>query len=229
LDTVITVLLMPVAMLLAMRYVFGGAMDLGGVGAADYMLPGVVLMCVLSGVSYTAYRLYMDVQKGIFERFRSMPIAKSSILGGHVITSMLSNALSVGAVIAVGLLVGFRPAASALGWLLAALLILLFIAAMTWISVFFGLITKSVETVSVFSYLLIALTFTSSAFAPTETMPPVLAAFARFQPMTPIADSLRSLLLGEPAGGALPVAFAWCAAIGLLFYALSVRTYSRRG
>jgi ABC-2 type transport system permease protein len=227
LDTVVTVLLMPVAMLLAMTYVFGGAMNLGGVATTDYMLPGVILMCVLSGVAYTAYRLHVDVQKGIFERFRSMPIAKSSILGGHVLTSIISNAVSVLAIILIGLLIGFRPEADLLGWLLAALLMLLFIAAMTWISVFFGLITKSVETVGVFSYLLIGLTFTSSSFVPLDTMPPALAAFARYQPMTPIADSMRLVLLGEPAGESLIGALAWCLAITAIFWLMSVRAYTQ--
>jgi ABC-2 type transport system permease protein len=227
-DTIITVLIMPVAMLLALRYVFGGAMDLGGVGTADYLLPGIIMMCVLSGIAYTAYRLHMDVQKGIFERFHSMPIAKSSILGGHVLTSVASNAASVIAVVVIGLIVGFRPEADVAGWLMAALLILLFITAMTWVSVFFGLITKSVETAGVFSYLLIGLLFTSSSFVPVETMPAALAAFARYQPMTPIADSMRSLLLGEAAGGTLLIALAWCVAIGVAFWLLSLSAYSRK-
>jgi ABC-2 type transport system permease protein len=219
---------MPIAMLLAMRYVFGGAMNLGGVGTADYMLPGIIMMSVLSGVAYTAYRLHMDVQKGIFERFHSMPIAKSSILGGHVATSIASNAVSVVAVIVIGLLVGFRPEAGVVEWFIAALIMLLFIAAMTWISVFFGLITKSVETVGVFSYLLIGLTFTGSALVPVDTMPAALAAFARYQPMTPIADSIRLLLLGKPAGHVFPVAIAWCIVIGAAFWLLSVVAYGRK-
>jgi ABC-2 type transport system permease protein len=228
LDTIITVLLMPVAMLLAMNYVFGGAMDLGGIGVADYMLPGIIMMCVLSGVAYTAYRLHADVRKGIFERFRSMPIAKSSILGGHVLTSIVSNAVSVVAVILIGLLIGFRPETGAVGRLAAALVILLFIAAMTWISVFFGLVARSVETVGVFSYFLIGLTFTSSSFVPIESMPPALAAFARYQPMTPIADSVRRLLLGEPVGNSFLIALAWCAAIGAAFWMMSVKAYAQR-
>jgi ABC-2 type transport system permease protein len=228
LDTIITVLLMPVAMLLAMNYVLGGAMDLGGVGTADYMLPGIIMMCVLSGVAYTAYRLHVDVQKGIFERFHSMPVAKSSILGGHVLTSIISNAVSVVAIVIIGLLIGFRPEAGLGGWLMATLVILLFIAAMTWISVFFGIVTKSVETVGVFSYLLIGLTFTSSSFVPVETMPTVLAAFAKYQPMTPIADSVRLLLLGEPVGNTLLIAIAWCAVIGAAFWLMSVRAYGRK-
>jgi ABC-2 type transport system permease protein len=228
LDTIITVLLMPVAMLLAMNYVLGGAMDLGGVGTADYMLPGIIMMCVLSGVAYTAYRLHVDVQKGIFERFHSMPVAKSSILGGHVLTSIISNAVSVIPIIIIGLLIGFRPETGLSGWLMATLVILLFIAAMTWISVFFGLVTKSVETVGVFSYLLIGLTFTSSSFVPVETMPSALAAFAKYQPMTPIADSMRLLLLGEPVGNSLLIAVAWCAGIGAAFWRLSVWAYGRK-
>ncbi|MCL1879690.1 MAG: ABC transporter permease [Actinomycetia bacterium] len=228
LDTVITVLLMPVAMLLAMNYVLGGAMDLGGIKTADYMLSGIIMICVLSGVSYTAYRLHVDVQKGIFERFHSLPVAKSSILGGHVLTSVASNAVSVVAIVLVGLLIGFRPEAGLFGWLLVILVILLFIVAMTWISVFFGLVAKSVETVGVFAYLLLGLTFTSSAFAPPDTMPAALAAFAKYQPMTPIADSMRLLLLGGPAGNSLVIALAWCFVIAAVFWLLSVKAYGRR-
>jgi ABC-2 type transport system permease protein len=228
LDTIITALIMPIAILLAMNYVFGGALNLGGVAAADYMLAGVIMMCVLSGVAYTAYRLHADVRNGIFERFHSMPIAKSSILGGHVLTSIVSNAVSVIAIILIGMLIGFRPAAGVGGWLLAALLILFFISAMTWVSVFFGIITKSVETVGVFSYLLIGLVFTSSSFVPVGTMPSALAAFAKYQPMTPIADSVRLLLLGEPAGANLIIALAWCLVIGAAFWLMSLKAYRQR-
>jgi ABC-2 type transport system permease protein len=227
-DTIITVLLMPVLTLLAMNYVFGGAMNLGGVGIANYMLAGVIMTCVLSGIAYTAYRLRIDVQQGIFERFHSMPVAKSSILGGHVLTSLASNAVSVVAIILIGLLIGFRPEASVLGWLLATLIILLFIAAMTWISVFFGLVTKSLETVGIFVYPLIGLAFTSSSFVPVDTMPTALAAFAKYQPMTPIADSVRLLLLGEPVGSSLPIAIAWCLIIGAAFWLLSVKAYGQK-
>ncbi|MDR2108671.1 MAG: ABC transporter permease [Coriobacteriales bacterium] len=227
-DTIITVLIMPVMMLLAMRYVFGGAMDLGGIGTADYMLPGIFLYCVISGVAYVAWRINSDVQKGIFERFHSMPIAKSSILGGHVLVSVITNALSVAALVLVGLLIGFRPQADLAEWLLAAAVILLFTVAMTWVSVFFGLSASSSEASGVFSYLLMGLGFVSSAFVPVASMPAALAAFASYQPMTPIANCLRQLLLGEPAGGDLWLAIAWCVAIAALFWALSLGAYKRR-
>jgi ABC-2 type transport system permease protein len=226
-DTVITVLIMPIMILLAMRYVFGGAMDLGGIGTADYMLPGIILMCVVSGIAYTAFRLNIDVRKGIFERFHSMPLAKSSILGGHVLSSLISNAVSVFAIILIGLLVGFRPQADVVEWLLAAGLILLFIVAMTWMSVFFGLLANSPETAGVFSYLLLGLAFVSSSFVPVDTMPAALGAFARYQPLSPIADSMRQLLLGQPAGNTLLVAFVWCVVIGATFWALSLWAYKR--
>jgi ABC-2 type transport system permease protein len=227
-DTIITVLIMPIMMMLAFRYVFGGAMSFGAYGAADYILPGILMFTVMSGIAYVAYRLNIDVQKGIFERFHSMPIAKSSILGGHVLTSVITNMISVIAVILVGLLIGFRPQAGAVQWFLATAIMLLFTAAMTWVSVFFGLIAKSVESASVFSYLLMGLAFVSSAFAPVDTMPAALAAFARYQPMTAIADSVRCLLLGQPTGHSLPVALAWCIVIGAAFWALSVRAYTRK-
>jgi ABC-2 type transport system permease protein len=228
-DTIITVLIMPVMMLLAFRYVFGGAMDLGAYGTTDYVLPGIILMCVLSGVAYTAFRLNVDVTKGIFERFHSMPIAKSSILGGHVLTSVITNAASVAALILVGLLTGFHPRAGLLGWLIAAGLVLLFTAAMTWVSVFFGLVAKSTETAGVFAYVLLGLGFLSSSFVPPDSMPAALAAFARHQPMTPIADCMRNLFLGQAVGSALPLALLWCVAIGAAFWALSLRAYRRRG
>jgi ABC-2 type transport system permease protein len=224
-DTIITVLIMPIMMLLAFTFVFGGAMNLGGVSSVDYMMPGVILMCVLSGVSYTAYRLKVDVQKGIFERFHSMPIAKSSILGGHVVVSVISNIASVVAIVLVGLLVGFRPHANLIDWLCVLVVILFFTFAMTLISVFFGLIAKSIETVGIFSYILIGLTFTSSSFAPVNSMPAALGAFAEHQPMTPIADSLRLLLLDQPTGTTVWVAVAWCVGIVAVFWALSVLAY----
>jgi ABC-2 type transport system permease protein len=203
-------------------------MDLGGVGTADYMLPGVILMCILSGIAYTAFRLNIDVTKGIFERFHSMPLAKSSILGGHVLSSLISNAVSVLAIILIGLLVDFRPQAGLVEWLLAAGLILLFIAAMTWMSVFFGLLANSPETAGVFSYLLIGLAFVSSSFVPVDTMPTALGVFARYQPLSPIADSVRQLLLGQPTGSNLFIALAWCVVIGATFWALSLWIYQQK-
>jgi ABC-2 type transport system permease protein len=169
----------------------------------------------------------VDVKKGIFERFHSMPIAKSSILGGHVLTSVISNAVSVMAIILVGLLIGFRPQAGVMGWLLTAVVVLFFTVATTWMSVFFGLISKSPETCGIFAYILMGLEFLSSAFVPVDTMPAALAAFARVQPITPIADSMRGLLLGQGAGNNLPIALVWCVVIGAAFWALSVWVYRR--
>lgn len=227
-DTIITVLIMPIMMLLAFRYVFGGAMSYGAYSSVDYILPGILMFTVISGIAYVAFRLNTDVQKGIFERFHSMPIAKSSILGGHALTSIITNMLSVAAVMLIGLLVGFRPQADLAGWLAAVGVTLLFTAAMTWVSVFFGLIAKTVESASVFSYLLMGLGFVSSAFAPVDTMPAGLAAFARYQPMTPIVDSVRGLLLGNPVRSDVLIALAWCVGIIAVFWVLSVRAYKRR-
>jgi ABC-2 type transport system permease protein len=227
-DTIITVLIMPIMILLVFRYVIGGAMNYGGYGSADYLLSGILIYTVLSGISYVAYRLSADVQKGIFERFHSMPIAKSSILGGHVLTSVITNMVSVVAVILIGLLIGFRPQADILQWLAAAGVMLLFTVAMTWVSVFFGLIAKTVESASIFAYLLMGLGFMSSAFAPVDTMPSGLAAFARYQPITPIVDSVRELLLGQPVWSDVLIALAWCVGIIAVFWVLSVRAYKRK-
>ncbi|RJE47162.1 MULTISPECIES: ABC transporter permease [unclassified Dehalobacter] len=227
-DTIITVIAMPVMMMLASVYVYGGAMDLGRVNYIDYIVPGILLFCIVSGVAYSAVRLNNDVTKGIFERFHSMPIAKSSILGGHVLTSVLFNAVSVLAVLLVALLIGFRPGAGIVGWLLASGILLLFTLAMTWIAVTFGLLAKSLEGSGVFSYLLMILIFTSSAFAPTGTMPAALRYFAEVQPMTPIIDSVRSLLMTGTVSNAVWLAILWCVGIWIFFHLAAMRIYKRR-
>jgi ABC-2 type transport system permease protein len=149
-------------------------------------------------------------------------------LGGHVLTSVITNALSVAALVLIGLVIGFRPQADAVQWLLAAGVIGLFTVAMTWISVFFGLGASSPEASGVFPYLLMGLGFVSSAFVPVASMPAGLAAFATYQPMTPIVNCLRKLLLGESAGADLWLALAWCVGICVIFWALSLWVYKRR-
>jgi ABC-2 type transport system permease protein len=231
-DTIITTAITPVAMLLLFVYVFGGAIG-GAISAedgsyVDYLLPGILLITVASGVSYTAYRLFTDVSGGIFERFQSMPIARSSVLWGHVLTSVVANLVSLVLVVLVALAMGFRSGAGVLAWLAILGLLVLFTLDLTWLAVIPGLTATSVDGVSGFSYPLIFLPFISSAFVPTGGMPAPVQWFAEHQPVTPIVDTIRSLYAEQPVGSDGWVALAWCVGLGVVAYALAVRTYRRK-
>jgi ABC-2 type transport system permease protein len=227
-DTIVTVTIMPIAFLLLFRYVFGGAIQANTDNYTNYLLPGVLLIAIASGISYTAFRLFNDMQGGIFERFHSMPIARSSVLWGHVLTSVVSNAISVVIIVLVALAIGFRSSAGILAWLAVAGILALFTLTLTWIAVIPGLTAKSVDGAAGFSYPLIFLPFISSAFVPTETMPPVVRAFAENQPVTAIVDSIRALFAGQPVGNDLWIALAWCVGILIVAYAGAMRVYRRK-
>lgn len=226
-DTVMTVLVTPIMILLAFVFVIGGAIDIPGVRYVDYIMPVILLMTVASGVAYTAFRVNDDVTSGMFARLRTMPIARSSILGGHVVASVVINAISVALVFAFGLLVGYRPHATTAGWLATLGLLLLTLVAFTTVGVAFGLVSASAEGSSMFSYLLLALLFISSGFAPTSTMARGLRAFAEHQPMTPLIDSLRTTQVGHPVGADPWVAAAWLVAITVVFALLAHRAGGR--
>src|SRR3977135_1283011 len=171
LDTIITTTIMPIGFMLLFVYVFGGAIKSGSDSYVDYLLPGILLITIASGISYTAYRLFLDMKGGIFERFQSMPIARSSVLWAHVLTSLVANLISLVVVVLGALLSGFRAGASALAWFAVAGIMMLFTLALTWLAVIPGLTAKSLDGASAFSYPLIFLPFISSAFVPTHTMP----------------------------------------------------------
>lgn len=227
-DTIITVTITPIAMMLLFVYVFGGAIRTGTDNYVNYVLPGVLLMAIASGIAYTSYRLFMDMQRGIFERFHSMPIARSTVLWGHVLTSLVSSAISVAVIILVAFPMGFRPSAGVTQWLAVAGILALFTLALTWVAVIAGLSAKSVDGAGAFSYPLIFLPFISSAFVPTESMPAVVRAFAENQPVTSIVETVRALLEGRPAGGDIWVALAWCAGILLAAWFVAMRVYRKR-
>jgi ABC-2 type transport system permease protein len=227
-DTIITVTIMPIAFMLLFVYVFGGAIQAGTANYVNYLLPGILLIAIASGISYTAFRLFTDVQKGIIERFRSMPIAPSTLLWGHVLTSLVSNAISVVVIVLVALLIGFRSSAGILPWLAVAGILALFTLALTWVAVIPGLTAKSVDGASAFSYPLIFLPFISSAFVPTRSMPPVVRAFAEHQPVTAIVNTIRALLYGQPVSNEIWVALAWCVGILLVAYIFAMRAYKKR-
>src|SRR5512147_2352783 len=227
-DTIITVTIMPIMFMLLFVYVFGGAIHTGTDNYVNYLLPGILLMAISSGIAYTSYRLFMDMQRGIFERFHSMPIARSAALWGHVLTSLVSNAISALVIILVALIMGFRSSAGVLSWLAVAGVLTLFTLALTWIAVIAGLSATSVDGAGAFSYPLIFLPFISSAFVPTVSMPPVVRAFAENQPVTSIVEAIRALLSGQPVGNDIWVALTWCVGITLVAYVFAMRVYKTR-
>jgi ABC-2 type transport system permease protein len=227
-DTIITVTIMPIAFMLLFVYVFGGAIQTGMDNYVNYLLPGILLIAISSGVAYTSYRLFMDMQRGIFERFHSMPIARSAPLWGHVLTSLVSNSISVVVIIIVAFIMGFRSSAGISSWLAVAGILMLFTLALTWIAVVAGLSAKSVDGAGAFAYPLIFLPFISSAFVPTESMRPLVRAFAENQPVTSIVEALRALLLGQPVGNDIWIALAWCVGIMLVAYIFAMRAYKKR-
>jgi ABC-2 type transport system permease protein len=227
-DTIITTAVTPIAMLLLFVYVLGGAIDVGGGDYVDYLLPGVLLVTVASGIAYTAFRLFTDVSGGLVERFRSMPIARSAVLWGHVLTSVVANLVSVVLVVLVAVAMGFRTGAGVLAWLAVLGILLLFTLALTWLAVIPGLTATSVDGVSGFSYPLVFLPFISSAFVPTSGMPGPVRWSAEHQPVTPIVDTLRNLFAEQPVGMDGWIAVAWCVGLLLVAHALAMRTYRRR-
>jgi ABC-2 type transport system permease protein len=227
-DTIITVTVMPIAFMLLFVYVFGGAIQAGTDNYINYLLPGILLIAIASGISYTAFRLFTDVQRGILERFHSMPIARSTILWGHVLTSLVSNAISIVIIILIALAMGFRSSAGILSWLAVAGILALFTLALTWIAVIPGLTAKSVDGASAFSYPLIFLPLISSAFVPTESMPLIVSTFAENQPVTSIVEAIRALLSNQPVGNDIWVALAWCIGIMLMAYIFAMRAYKKR-
>ena len=227
-DTIITTAVMPIAFMLLFVYVLGGAIQTGSGKYVNYLLPGILLITIASGISYTAYRLFLDTQSGIFDRFQSMPIARSSVLWAHVLTSLVANVISLVVVVLVALLIGFRSGAGALGWLAVAGILMLFTLALTWLAVIPGLTAKSVDGASAFSYPLIFLPFISSAFVPTDRMPGPVRAFAENQPVTSIVNAIRDLYTQQPVSTDIWIALAWCLGLLSVAYALAISIYHRK-
>jgi ABC-2 type transport system permease protein len=227
-DTIITVTIMPIAFMLLFVYVFGGAIQANTDNYVNYLMPGILLIAIASGIAYTAYRLYNDLQSGIFERFHSMPIARSSVLWGHVLTSLVSNAISAIIIILVGLVIGFRSSAGVLTWLGVAGILVLFTLALTWVAVIAGLSASSPDGATAFSYPIIFLPFVSSAFVPTDSMPRAVRAFAENQPVTSIVNTVRDLFEQQPVGNEIWIALGWCTGILIIAYAFAMGAYRRK-
>jgi ABC-2 type transport system permease protein len=227
-DTIITTAIMPITLMLLFVYVFGGAIQVGSDRYVNYLLPGILLITVASGISYTAFRLFLDMRSGIFERFQSMPIARPSVLWAHVLTSLVANLVSLVVVVLTALLMGFRSGAGALAWAAVAGIVMLFTLALTWLAIIPGLTARSVDGASAFSYPLFFLPFVSSAFVPTDSMPGPVRAFAENQPVTSIVNTIRDLFAAREVGNQPWIAVAWCVGLLVVAYAIAMATYRRK-
>ena len=228
LDTIITTTIMPIAFMLLFVFVFGGAIKSGSDSYVNYLLPGILLITIASGVSYTAFRLFEDMKSGIFERFHSMPIARSSVLWAHVLSSLVAILMSLVVVVLVALVMGFRSGAGLAAWLEVAGILVLFTLALTWLAVIPGLSAKTADGAVVFSYPLVFLPFISSAFVPTSTMPGPVRVFAEYQPVTSIVNAIRDLLTQQPVGADIWIALAWCVGILIVAYLVAMVIYRRK-
>jgi ABC-2 type transport system permease protein len=225
-DALLTAVLLPVMLLLLFVYVFGGAIEADG-RYVDYVVPGIVLLCAGFGAATTAVSVNADMTSGVIDRFRSMPIAASAPLTGHVVASVARNLVSIALVLGTALVVGFEPTAGPLEWLGVLGILLAFMTAVSWLAAAFGLLARSAESAGAFSFFVLFLPYLSSAFVPPETMPAGLQAIAEHQPITPITETLRSLLLGTPGGDAL-VALAWCLGFAVLGAVAAAVLFRRR-
>jgi ABC-2 type transport system permease protein len=224
----------PVAFLLLFVYVFGGTLGNGLGGAAggrtayvNYVAPGIILMTVAAATTGTAISVAMDMTEGIIARFRTMAIARASVLTGHVVGSLIQTMGSIAFVTGVALLIGFRPNAAAVEWIAAAGVLAMIIFALTWLSVALGLKAKTVESASNYPAPLVFLPFLGSGFVPTDSLPAGLRTFAEHQPFTPFIETVRGLLLGTGIGASAIVTVAWCAGIALLGYLWARSLFNR--
>jgi ABC-2 type transport system permease protein len=231
--TIIMAIGTPTLLLLLFVGVFGGALTAGITGPhgagpyINYVVPGILLMTVGYGSSSTAISINGDMTKGIMSRFRTMAIARSSVLAGHVIGAIVRTLVSTALLIGVAYLLGYRPSANAVAWLGAIGLIALLTFALTWFAVAIGLVAKTAQGTSPFILIVQTLPFVSSAFVPPASMSPVIRWLAQYEPFTPIIDTLRGLLLGLPIGGSGIAAVGWCAGMALVGF-LWARTLFRR-
>lgn len=216
-DTMITTIALPITILLMFVFVFGGAMNVG-TEYIDYVVPGIILLCAGFGAGTAAVSVSTDMTNGIIDRFRTMAISRSSVLTGHVAGSVIRNLVSTGVVIVVALALGFRPTADPIKWIAAIAVLAMFILAISWLAVALGLLAKNPEAANGFTFILMFLPYVSSAFVPTESMPTWLHWFADNQPVTPVIETVRGLLMGTTIGNSAVLAVAWCSGIALVGY-----------
>jgi ABC-2 type transport system permease protein len=226
-DALVTSLMLPIMLMLMFVYLFGGAIETGG-AYVTYVVPGVILLCAGFGSATTAVTVSQDMTGGIVDRFRSMDVGGPALLAGHVAASVLRNVASTALVFGVAFLIGFRPHAGALDWLAAVGVLLAFVLAVSWLAAAIGLVAKSPEAANGFTFLIMFLPYASSAFVPVDTMPAGIQGFAQHQPITPVIETLRGLLLGTPVGSNPWTALAWCAGILAVSIAAAGVLFRRR-
>ena len=228
LEVLISSLMLPILLMLLFVYIFGGAIRTGSDGYVTYVSPGILLLCAGYGASITAVSVSSDMAGGIVDRFRSLDVGGAAVLAGHVSASVIRNAVSTAVVLGVGLVIGFHPTAGPLQWAEAAGLLLLFVVALSWVAAVMGLVARSPEGASAFTFLVMFLPYPSSAFVPVHSMPAVIQGFAEHQPITPVVETVRSLLLGTPAGSDPWQALAWCVGILVVSIAAAAVLFGRR-
>jgi ABC-2 type transport system permease protein len=226
-EAFFTALMLPVILMLLFVYVFGGAMETG-TSYVDYVVPGLIVLCAGFGAGTTATSIAQDMDNGIVDRFRSMPITASSVVVGHVVASLLRNLLATALVVVVGLAVGWRPTGSPLDWLGALGLVVLFILALSWLAATVGLVAGSPEAANSMTIVLMFLPYVSTAFVPADTMPAWLQGFADHQPMTPVIETLRGLWMGTPIGDQAFWAVVWCVGILVVSAVAASVLFTRR-
>ena len=216
-EAFFTALMLPIVLMLLFVYVFGGDLSTGG-KYVDYVVPGLIVLCAGFGAGTTAVAVATDMTNGIIDRIRSMPVFGSSLLIGHVVASLARNLVATSLVIVVALAIGWRPTGSPVRWLATVGMILLFVLALSWLAAGVGLLARSAEAATSFTMVLMFIPYVSTAFVPAHTMPAVLGAFARYQPFTPIIETMRGLWMGHTSTGVgvgheAVIAIAYCAAI----------------
>jgi ABC-2 type transport system permease protein len=227
-DALMTAVTLPVLLLLLFVYVFGGAIQTGGGPYVDYVVPGIILLCAGFGSATTAVSVNQDMATGMVDRIRSLPIAGTALLTGHVVASVLRNAASTVIVIGIALAIGFDAGGDPLDWLGVAALLALFMTAISWLAAAFGLLARSAEAAGAFSFVVMFLPYLSSAFVPPATMPAGLQGIAEHQPVTPVVETLRALMSGGDADGHAAAAVLWCAGLAVVGCAAATALFRRR-
>jgi ABC-2 type transport system permease protein len=229
LDQLISLVLFPIMFMLLNRYVLGGAINTGSVSYANYLFAGILVQTLAFGANTTTINIAADLKEGVVDRFRSLPMANSALVTGHIAADLVRNILSGLIIVGIGFLVGFRPNASPTDWIFVFGLALLFTLAISWLSAIMGLMVKSLEAAQWVGFVIIfPLTFISSAFVPTQTMPGALRAFAENQPLTHVINAIRSWLVGTPMGDHAWLAVLWCVAIIVVSVPLTTWLFKRR-
>lgn len=229
-EILVGITVSPVMFVLLFRYVFGGAIDVGGTTYVNYLMAGIFVQTIAFGALTTSISLASDMEKGIVERFFTLPMSRSAILTGRTIADLLRNLFTIFVMVVVGVLVGYRPDGSLADWAAALGILLFFSFAISWVGALMALWVPNVEALQQISFIIILpLTFASSAFVETSTMPAGLQAFAEHQPVTQVVNAVRALTLDQPLGDAMTASIIWCVGILAVALPMSAIVFKRVG